>query len=1066
MAALLTPGCGGEAPEKGQPSDPADSTGTEESTGTDPTETGDPGGTEVEGDGAVDFISHVLGQSNGSGLDAATGASVGTGGTSAAAPEANDAAAGDAERAISEADILKLEGDTLYALSQYTGMTIIDISTPSDLRVLGTYRSTATPFEMYLEGGTAYVMYSNYSYYAWDEAVGGYVNRSTSRMQALDVSDPAAPRVLGEKELPGEISDSRKVGNIVYVVTHQTSYCWDCDTVANTRISSFDVSDPATFNPVDEERFVTEDESWGRRSVSVSSDRMYVSGWSWNSDSTVQTGSIQVVDISDPAGQIEPGAVVPLSGMITNRWQMDEYEGVLRVISQPGGWSSITEPVVETFAIASSTELTPLGRLPMVLPMPESLQSVRFDGDRAFAVTFQQTDPLFTFDLSDPANPVQVGELEIPGFLYHMEPRGDRLYALGFDQSVDNGALHVSIFDVSTLSSPTMLDRVNFGGDWAWLAEDQDRVHKLFNLALDQQLILLPYSGGAWDESTCYYGYGSGIQIIDAVGDDLTLRGVAPQVGTARRALLHNDVLFGISDDAVQSFDISDRDNPRRLDRQDVAHNVSQIKVMGDDLLRFGQNWWTEEVELDLVSLENAEQAESTRSLDLTSLSSIRDKSCTDGSYSSSSFQGQVFTHGSFAYLPRTTYESGSNADGTWYSRDTMWIEIVDLGADAAPRIVGEIALEPTSYDSVNGQSSYYAGFVQTDRALMVGRSTGYYSYDPETGARAEPTFAYDIIDLDLGADARVVRRLQVPELLAQGGWGYGFYGCMVDMAWGWWGGWGYYGASSLGLVSGDIVASQHEVPVEDGTGRVRYYLDRIDMSDPAAPVFLDPVNIPGQVVRYDHDLGRIVTMDYDPETLEAGTNADLCNALGRGATFQYDQAYLAASGYDYTNAPGICTRWHRRVHSLVLEGDVATRVSLLDLDAIDSDGIARTAQEVAVTSSRIFYQRWAYGENTWQRVDPQIVALGFAPDGKLSDLGSIEPEVGEMWGSLVARDKRAFLSAGGMMEIITSENGQPLTSEVHELRSWGCYADSLEVTTDQVLCAQGQYGVQSIPLD
>ena len=92
--------------------------------------------------------------------------------------------------------------------------------------MLGNYRSTAIPFEMYVEGGTAYIMFNDFGYGEWDEALGYYVWRSTSRLQAIDVSDPAEPRLLGEKNLPGGISDSRKVGDIVYVVTHQSSGCW------------------------------------------------------------------------------------------------------------------------------------------------------------------------------------------------------------------------------------------------------------------------------------------------------------------------------------------------------------------------------------------------------------------------------------------------------------------------------------------------------------------------------------------------------------------------------------------------------------------------------------------------------------------------------------------------------------------------------------------------------------------------------------------------------------------------------------------------------------------------
>ncbi|HOU90190.1 MAG TPA: beta-propeller domain-containing protein, partial [Polyangiaceae bacterium] len=683
-AALLFAGCGDGSNGAGSPA--AGGGGPDDPTGEAGAE--DPGGDPVEGDGETDFVSDVSGSTSRSGGAEEGDASAGTGGSSATVPSANGGAdAASPERAISEADIIKVEGDTLYALSRYSGLTIIDLADPADLRVLGSYRSTAMPFEMYLEAGTAHVMYNDYYHREWDEDAGYYVWRSSSRMLALDVSDPAAPRVLGFQDLPGAISDSRKVGDVVYVVTYQDSYCWNCDAVANTRISSFDVSDPSVFDPVDQERFESQDESWGLRHVSVSQDRIYVSGYAWSTDGTPRSGSIQVVDISDPGGDIVPGAVVEVAGQIDNRWQMDEYDGVLRVISQPSTWNNLPAPVVETFAIASSQELTPLGSLTMALPAAEALQSVRFDGARAFAVTFEQTDPLFTFDLSDPARPVQVGELEIPGFLYHMEPRGDRLYALGFDNAVDNGALHVSVFDVTDLARPTMLDRVNFGGDWAWLAEDQDRVHKLLNLALDEGLIFMPYSGSVYDDTTCYYDYGSGIQIIEVQGDDLVLRGVAPQVGEARRALLHDDTLFGISDNAVQAFDLGDLDAPAPLDRLDVAHNVSAIKVLGDDLLRFGQDWWTDEVMLDLVPLAAAEAAESESALDLSSLTDVRDRTCNqaDGSYryNYTYFTGQVFVHGDHAFVPREVYEYGyENGGSDYYSRETMRITVVALAGE------------------------------------------------------------------------------------------------------------------------------------------------------------------------------------------------------------------------------------------------------------------------------------------------------------------------------------------------------------------------------------------------
>ena len=43
----------------------------------------------------------------------------------------------------------------------------------------------------------------------------------------------------------------------------------------------------------------------------------------------------------------------------------------------------------------------------------ESVMAVRFIGPRAYIVTFERTDPFYIFDLTDPAEPKKLGELEV-----------------------------------------------------------------------------------------------------------------------------------------------------------------------------------------------------------------------------------------------------------------------------------------------------------------------------------------------------------------------------------------------------------------------------------------------------------------------------------------------------------------------------------------------------------------------------------------------------------------------------------------------------------------------------
>jgi hypothetical protein len=977
----------------------------------------------VPGDSAEDFLSHVPGRSM-SGADAGSAGLLGGGGAGGTGGASGSPAAGGADndaanRAITEADILKREGDTLYALSRYAGLSVIDIANPKQLRLLGNLRNNAEPFEMYLRGGVAYVMYNNYGRYTFDEQANGWTYNSSSHVTALDVSDPAQIKVLGDHEVPGSISDSRLVGDVLYLVTFENGYCWNCATNPNTRVASFDVGDPARFDKIDEVRFEDAQPGGWQRSISVTTARIYVGGPNWSD----RDSDIRVVDIADPAGDLVLGATIPLHGSVQNRWQMDEHEGVLRVISQPTAWRTNDPPYVQTFRVESSQKVTRLASLAVRLPRPESLRSVRFDGHRAYAITAEQIDPLFTFDLSDPARPRQLGELEMPGFVYHMEPRGNRVYALGFDNMNTAGSLHVSIFDVSNLAAPTMLDRVNFGGDWASLAEDQDRIHKAFNILLDQGLILVPFSGGDYDDTGCNYTYQSGIQLIDVAGDDLKLRGVAPQIGSARRSFVHRAHLFGITDNALSVFDIADRDHPSATAQLEVARNISQVHVMGDTLLRFGTDWWTPRSIIDFTALDAANTAEPIGELDLASVVAGQADSCT----SSAHWESQLYVHGDVAYAPRRTYRYSR----TGFTRgESLDLYIVDLRDRSAPKVAGVIETQAAAMDESLG------GVVITEHALLIGRVRGYYNYG--ASGSSDPKYSYDIYDLHDPLAPAFKQRFEVPSRLAAGGWGWGFGGCGVSMPWGYW--FSDYGSTSA-LVSGDLVVSQHEEDVADGTGRVRYYLDRLDVSDPAQPRLLPVINIPGQVVHFDGEAQSLVTMEY-MYSERSGLDWSTCYA-------QSSRAWMDGA---------TCRIYRRRANALVLEGDTARRVSQLDLDTD-----TRVSQTVSVTGERLFVT--TSDKRTPSNARAPITTLdvyAYADSGQFVKHPGVE--LGDdPWGTLYAFGTRVFTSSSGSLTVIDTGNPEAPTKKRHEIQGWGC--DSIEVQGERAYCALGQYGALTIDL-
>jgi uncharacterized secreted protein with C-terminal beta-propeller domain len=838
---------------------------------------------------------------------------------------ASDSASSVAERVISEADIIQVDGDRLYALSRVAGLAVIDVSKPEALRLLGRYRELpAEPFEMYLRDGTALVMFSGWGQYVKLDS-GDYQWVSTSKLLALDVSDPSSIAAVGSFDLPGSISDSRVVGDILYVVSHQDGYCWRCEqSKPLTSVVSLDVSDPRAVQQIDQLQYPDGNASWGPRSVTVTAQRMYVGGPEYGSD--MPTGStIQVVDISDPKGDLVQGTAVAVKGQISSRWQMDEYNGVLRVISQPPQWWSGTAattpaPSVQTFRVVSSDKLEALGQTDLVLPLRETLRSARFDGTRAYAITAEQKDPLFTIDLSDPAHPRQVGELHMPGFVYYMEPRGDRVLGLGFDQGNPEGSITVSLFDVKDLANPVMLSRVNFGGSWGSLPEDQDRIHKVFRVLDDVGLILVPFSG--WNDQSSakgcgYSSYAGGVQIIDFKNDTLRGRGAAPGNGDTRRALLQQGRLLTVSDQRVQAYDIGDRDAPKQLSEVILARSTYRaLQLAGGAVARISSDDRTGQPSIDFVAAADAgEPNQSYGELDLSGVGGV------DGACSNSLQLGDMFVHGAQLDILYDSYSV--QGKGT----QTQGLLVVDASDPKHAQVVSD-----TQWPNDGNWSTYYGFYsygafnaatpsVRTDSALAMLETSWEYN-----GVQSIEHVRLRVIDL------RTPSAVKFSELA-------------LPVA-----------ESYAGLiVYGNTIYTSHFTGTDSTSGRARFYVDRFDISDPSAPRRLASINVPGSLMHYDGASGRALTTELS-RVIVRDTTYETCYARFAYAEFVFNEQAKGGGSVPVVASPasgpgvvinpaqpttpvepppsplGICTAYLQRLHLVKLAEAGATLEDTLTL--------------------------------------------------------------------------------------------------------------------------------------
>lgn len=184
-------------------------------------------------------------------------------------------------------------------------------------------------------------------------------------------------------------------------------------------------------------------------------------------------------------------------GVVLNQFSMDEDGGYFRIATTKNRtWSNF----VDTEERESYNNLYVLDDNMKVvgevegLAKGERIYSVRFMQNRAYMVTFRQTDPLFVIDLSSPANPKVLGKLKVPGFSSYLHPY-DETTLIGLGKETDDsgritGGVKLSLFDVADVENPKELDKYVLGDTSSSSIAIDD--HKAFLFSKDKNLLVIP----------------------------------------------------------------------------------------------------------------------------------------------------------------------------------------------------------------------------------------------------------------------------------------------------------------------------------------------------------------------------------------------------------------------------------------------------------------------------------------------------------------------------------------------------------------------------------------------
>jgi uncharacterized secreted protein with C-terminal beta-propeller domain len=219
----------------------------------------------------------------------------------------------------------------------------------------------------------------------------------------------------------------------------------------------------------------------------------------WLADRQRQFTRTGIVRVGLDGLAVQAHGEVP--GEPLNQFSMSEHDGHLRIattIPRMGNVESAND-----LYVLDAASLERVGA-EQDMGVTERVYAVRYVDDTAYVVTFRRVDPFHVVDLSDPANPEEVGKLKLPGFSSYLHPVDDD-HVLGIGE--EDGRVKAVLFDVSDPANPVIDDTLRPDARWSAVAQThhaftQDRRHGVFFLPTGEAGLVVDYTNGTLDVET------------------------------------------------------------------------------------------------------------------------------------------------------------------------------------------------------------------------------------------------------------------------------------------------------------------------------------------------------------------------------------------------------------------------------------------------------------------------------------------------------------------------------------------------------------------------------------
>lgn len=504
---------------------------------------------------------------------------------------------------VDEADIVKTDGNFIYYLTN-SALTITDVNNVKLTSKVVFNNKEFEPQEIFLKDNKIVIIGITYRETEEKNIVNTEyyypTNETYTVAKIYNIDDRENPKLERTVEIEGYYLSSRMIGDNVYLISNKYIYAYLCkdykqsqldeeefkpqyiDTATGEEIKSigFDCIyyipefedtnylNIAAFNITNNEPANITSYLGGGSQVYSSATNLYITRTKYNYDDGSEINTeIYKFNLKDATCTFSKTGKVP--GSVLNQFSMDEKDGYFRIATTDStSWSSESN-TNNLYVLNENLEI--VGKVEGLAP-GERIYSVRFMGNRAYMVTFVQTDPLFVIDLSDPTNPTVLGELKIPGYSKYLHPY-DETHLIGFgentkvvnygygDQVVTDG-MKIALFDVTDPNNPTEMYSVNIGeeGTYSELLNN----HKALLFSKEKNIIAFPISITGEDYEVTFQGaIVYGLSLDKGFEEKGRITNIETDINkyyprnSIQRIIYINDTLYTLSRNLIKATDMN-----------------------------------------------------------------------------------------------------------------------------------------------------------------------------------------------------------------------------------------------------------------------------------------------------------------------------------------------------------------------------------------------------------------------------------------------------------------------------------------------------------------------------